>query len=59
MAEIKLQFKSGNVVYSQKYQCKMTVKYYKDGQVICTWFDQQDNIHEEPFNEDELQFLFN
>lgn len=37
----------------------MTVKYYKDGQVICTWFDQQDNIHEEPFNEDELQFLFN
>ena len=52
------KFKTGDVVFSSKENCDMTVREYKNNQVVCNWFtkNESDNwqLHEESFDESML-----
>ena len=51
----KQKFRTGDIVFSPKENCDITVREYKDGYVVCNWFTKDENgnyqLHEEPFDE--------
>lgn len=52
-------FCCGDVAYSKKYSCKVTVRKQIGDKVTCDWFDKSNRHHREQFNADTLQPLPN
>ena len=52
------KFKIGDVVFSPKENCYMSVREYKNNQVVCNWFTKNENgdyqLYEESFEESML-----
>ena len=47
-------FECGDVVELISKNERMCVRQYKDGKVVCDWFDSNNDIHQESFNSDDL-----
>jgi uncharacterized protein YodC (DUF2158 family) len=52
------KYKPGNIVIHKKHNNKVCVRgYNKANEVVCNWFDEKEQLHEESFNENELQLI--
>jgi uncharacterized protein YodC (DUF2158 family) len=56
----KTKFRPGDRVTSLGTDCRMTVREYKGGQVVCDWWEDEggnyNKPHRESFDEKDLQF---
>lgn len=49
--------KSGYVVYSNISKAIMVVRNIDEDEVICNWFDVNNNLHEETFSAHDIYFV--